>query len=789
MDDALFNSARAVLARFWGYDAFRTGQEDAIAAILSGRDTQLIMPTGGGKSVCYQVPAMLLPGVTIVVSPLISLMKDQVDTLEVIGLPATFINSSLSPSEMAERLDAAERGDVKLVYVAPERFESEMFRSRVARLKVSLLAVDEAHCVSQWGHDFRPSYLRLGRARGLLGDPPIMALTATATGEVREDIVRQLGLRDPFALVTGFDRRNLTYHVLRARNDSEKDRLLLRLLRDRDGSAVVYASTRKNVDALSSLATGVGIRAVGYHAGLPDADRRRIQDRFMSGDAAVVIATNAFGMGIDKPDVRLVAHYNMPGSLEAYYQEAGRAGRDGMHSDCVLLHAYPDRFTHEFFIDQTYPPREAVESVMATLRKRAGADGMVTEGTDAIARATRGVKGDRQVGSAVRVLVEAGLVRVLAGGGGDVHVRLIATPARIRNELAEAGRDAEVALLRALWRTGGGEALYTGVELPWRALSRLAGGDADVAERLLDGLQADGFLGWKAAAFEPGIQVLDATTPIPKLDVDWRAMQARRAGDERKLARMQGYAYHEGCRRGYVLRYFGDPAAMDDCGACDNCIARAEGESFAPIAETGGEGPTPERSGSRPAARPGETPLDEAGERRFHALRKIRAGFAERAGVPAYFIFTDATLRELARRHPTTAEALLEVPGIGERTAEKYGLTLLNALRSEAGQPDLHEMPAAPRPRGRSTRDAGGPASEEERELYARLRQLRADIARRDGVPAYVVFHDRTLVHIARSRPTSEDELLAVPGIGPAKLEKYGTELLDALTRAPSDAA
>jgi ATP-dependent DNA helicase RecQ len=240
---------------------------------------------------------------------------------------------------MSERLNGAEQGRYKLLYVAPERFDSDAFQHRLATLDVSLLAIDEAHCVSEWGHDFRPSYLRLGRVRKLLRNPPIAALTATATEEVRRDIVRQLGLRNPAVLVTGFDRRNLIWHVLKAKNDSEKDRMLLKLLRGREGSSIVYASTRKNVDALTSLLNGSGVPCVGYHAGLLDRDRKRIQDRFMSGDSRVVVATNAFGMGIDKSDVRIVVHYNMPGNLEAYYQEAGRAGRDGGPSDCVLLHA------------------------------------------------------------------------------------------------------------------------------------------------------------------------------------------------------------------------------------------------------------------------------------------------------------------------------------------------------------------------------------------------------------------------------------------------------------------
>jgi ATP-dependent DNA helicase RecQ len=789
-----------VLRKYWRYESLRPGQDQAISSILSGRDTLLIMPTGGGKSICYQVPAMLLPGITIVISPLISLMKDQVDTLDEIGLPATFVNSTLSGAEMSARLDAAARGDVKLVYVAPERFESASFQERVRRLSVSLLAVDEAHCVSQWGHDFRPSYLRIARAREMVGSPPVAALTATATGEVRTDIVRQLQLRDPFVLVTGFDRRNLTYHVLRAHNDSEKDRLLLRLLRGREGSAIVYAATRKNVDALTELTAGVGLRAVGYHAGLPDTARKRIQDAFMAGDASIVVATNAFGMGIDKPDVRLVVHYNMPGSLEAYYQEAGRAGRDGQHSDCVLLHAYADRFTHEFFINQTYPPRTTVETVLRELRKRCDDRGMVDLTLLELARQIREVKGDRQLASALRILNEYGLVRqITAGAMPGPMVRLLATPERIRNELAAPERAGELQLLRRLWKFGGGEALYRGVELAWRTLAELAGGRSR-AELLLERLQAEGFLGWQQQNLGEGIQLLDRNTPIASLPVDWRAIDARRRSDERKLKRMQGYAYHQECRRGYVLRYFGDPAAMQVCGACDNCLKTADGGPLAAAVGEPDEAPPTARGRSarrQPGREPGRggaqaTPagpeLDEVAEQVFALLKRTRADLAQRTGLPPYFVFNDATLRALARQRPATPEQMLDVPGVGARSLERYGLTVLNTLRAHAGLAPLGELPAQPAPRApRAPRDpANRPSTQIEAARFARLRALRSELARREGLPAYCIFHDRTLVEIARTWPTSASELQNLPGIGPAKLEKYGEALLRLLQESPS---
>src|SRR5437868_8603377 len=354
--------ARALLRARFAFPDFRPGQERAVAAVLERRDTLVILPTGGGKSLCYQVPALMLPGLTIVVSPLISLMKDQVDALESRGLPATFINSSLNSSQVSERLGRAQRGELKLLYLAPERFDYGNIAARLNQMGISLLAVDEAHCISQWGHDFRPSYLRVADVRQKLGAPPTIALTATATPQVRTDIAMQLALRDPKVVITGFDRTNLAYHVLPAKNDAEKDAQLVNTLRTHDGLAIIYASTRKSVDRLAGVLELKGISAAAYHAGLDDRHRRDVQESFMSEKLRAIVATNAFGMGIDKPNVRLVVHHSMPGSLEAYYQEAGRAGRDGLHSNVFLIHSFQDRFTHEFFINGSYPDRPIVES-------------------------------------------------------------------------------------------------------------------------------------------------------------------------------------------------------------------------------------------------------------------------------------------------------------------------------------------------------------------------------------------------------------------------------------------
>ena len=349
-----------ILKTYFGYDEFRNGQDKLIESIIEGRDALGIMPTGGGKSICYQLPAIALDGITIVISPLISLMKDQVDSLNELGINAAFINSTLDNGEFLQILEGIRANSYKIVYVAPERLNTDSFINLVKDIRISLVAVDEAHCISQWGHDFRPSYLEIPRfINSLKQRPAVAAFTATATKEIIKEIKRLIGLRNPIEVTTGFDRPNLYYQVLKVSN---KSKFLIEYLNEnfKTESGIVYCATRKSVESLVKILNDKGFSAVGYHGGMNSEERQNNQDEFILGNKRLIVATNAFGMGIDKPDVRFVIHYNMPKNMEAYYQEAGRAGRDGEKSDCILLYSASDIVKQKLMIqnDDIDPKRQ-----------------------------------------------------------------------------------------------------------------------------------------------------------------------------------------------------------------------------------------------------------------------------------------------------------------------------------------------------------------------------------------------------------------------------------------------
>ncbi|HET9943621.1 MAG TPA: RecQ family ATP-dependent DNA helicase, partial [Terriglobia bacterium] len=437
---------RAILKERFGFDDFRPAQREVIDYVLQGQSILSVMPTGSGKSLCYQLPALLLPGLTLVVSPLIALMKDQTDQLERLGVPAGVINSTVRRDLQRDHLDRAAAGELKLLYVAPERFQNEEFMAAIRKLKVSLFAVDEAHCVSLWGHDFRPDYLRLRRAINNVGDPTVVALTATATPTVRADILKQLGIEGAPQVVSGFDRPNLYLEVREVATGADKARAIVDLSKwGRTG--IIYAGTRRNVDDIHRSLRRHNVDAVAYHAGLSVNDRKAVQERFMSKETGIIVATNAFGMGIDRSDVRFVVHADIPDSLEAYYQEVGRAGRDGQPAHGLLLFNYADKWIPELFIDASHPPADFLKQVFGRLL----AVGQPVIIGDKWRQVTSRM--DQKFHSAVTILHRAGYVeRVHSAAGSGVRI-LRPTEGDLRNfnfEELERRRDFEHRKLRMM---------------------------------------------------------------------------------------------------------------------------------------------------------------------------------------------------------------------------------------------------------------------------------------------------------------------------------------------------
>jgi ATP-dependent DNA helicase RecQ len=397
------------LEKYFGFREFRQPQGEVISAILNGQDVFVVMPTGGGKSLCYQLPAILLDGVTVVISPLLALMKDQVDALTARGLSATLINSTISGAEQQHRIRRMREGEYKLVYIAPERSRSRSFLEALGQITIGLFAIDEAHCISQWGHDFRPDYFRLGPVLEELGRPQVAAFTATATPEVRTDIVKRLRLENPGVFVAGFARPNLRFVVTETDSESAKYNRLRELVR-RHRTGIVYCATRKSVDQVSEELKAWGVRVIAYHGGIDDADREEAQNQFAQNNCDVVVATNAFGMGIDRADLRFVVHFEVPGSLEAYYQEAGRAGRDGEPSVCELLFNYADIRIQEFFINGNNPSIELIRYVYLLLRNLANEQGEVERSIQDLASRLDQENNTMAVHSAITILDRHGII-------------------------------------------------------------------------------------------------------------------------------------------------------------------------------------------------------------------------------------------------------------------------------------------------------------------------------------------------------------------------------------------
>lgn len=639
-------AALEALTRYFGYDSFRPGQQGIVEALLAGRDVLGVMPTGAGKSVCYQIPAALSPGVTLVISPLISLMRDQVDALNDLGLPAAFINTTQTPDEQAMVFAQAAAGQIKLLYVAPERLETGRFRDFAARTPISLIAVDEAHCVSQWGQDFRSSYLGIGDfIAGLPQRPPVGAFTATATERVRRDIVGLLGLRNPAVTVTGFDRPNLYFDVVKLET-KYKAAWVARYVADHpDESGIVYCATRKTTEALADTLNQMGHPAVAYHGGMSPDAREAAQRDFITDKVPVVVATNAFGMGIDKSNVRYVIHHNLPESIEAYYQEAGRAGRDGEPSRCTLLWNESDIVTRRRLLDNDYENERLTPEEQEIVRqsKRRLLDGMVgyCRTTDCLHRyMTRyfGQELSPNAGSTV---------------GEDIAA-----------DSSQSGKCGACSNCESTFET-------IDVTRVAQAISRCV---HDVGQRVGSG---------KIVKILRGSRAQDLAWLNPERMPTFgmlKDVNEARVRDVLSQMATDGYLSIAEGRMPIVM--FGARAAETAAPDFHYEIKRVERKSAAAgSGRSGGVADTAD-SANVPGDALGSYIPDDDEESLFQKLRELRRTIAQEIGKPPYIVFSDKTLRDMARIKPVTNAQFLAVNGVGQHKLDLYGQRFMQAIAS-----------------------------------------------------------------------------------------------------------
>jgi ATP-dependent DNA helicase RecQ len=705
-DKDLIRDPHEALEKHFGFSEFKSGQAEVVSSLLAGQDTLAVMPTGGGKSLCYQLPAMVMEGITLVVSPLIALMKDQVDALLRKGIPATMINSTLSPGEQGERLRDISAGNYKLVYVAPERFRSGAFIDALRGLPIALFAVDEAHCLSQWGHDFRPDYMRLSEAVEKLGHPQTAAFTATATPDVRADILKVLKLRDPMVSISGFKRPNLSLKVTHCEGHRQKYDRLHDLVKNQK-TGIIYCSTRKRVEEVSASLSAEGVKLVAYHGGMDVKDREWAQNVFIDRTYDVAVATNAFGMGIDRADVRFVAHFDIPGSVEAYYQEAGRAGRDGEPAECDLLFNFADTRTQEFFIEGNNPTPDIILDLYAAIHRLCGKQNQgVTISIKDLADMLN-VKNTMQVSSAISILVRQNyLERFDVPGERKRGTRLS------RPELTEKD-----------------------IELDFDALNEKQRRDSSKLESVIKFCYDHStcrqewileYFGEPDASPCGCCDVCDDSSDSNRrapTDDEFTLVQKALSGVARTCGRTRSGDWEGRFGKGKIVQMLTGSKSQELAAArldklSTHGILKEHGSSyvFALLTELEKAGlimirktpyplmsltkrgteamtgnrdftmswPDQRRLVKKTKSDQGMTGLEELAfdEDLFDQLKEVRTRLANEAGkIPPYVIFSNQVLEFLTRIRPTTVEHAMKINGIGEVKAKRYLAPFLEAIK------------------------------------------------------------------------------------------------------------
>ncbi len=736
-----------ILENFFGYTEFREGQLDIINSILGGRNVLAVLPTGAGKSICYQIPALNADGYSIVISPLIALMKDQVDSLNKNQLIASYINSTLDYSEEQKVLNNLRSGEIKLLYVAPEKLESVKFIEQLKSVKPKFVFVDEAHCISEWGVDFRPSYRKIKEIASLLEVKNISAFTATATPDVRKDILAQLGMEEPEIFVSGFERNNISLNVIRT---EKKKEFVFKLLNEHGSPAIVYASTRRAAESVYKFLNAGSFKASYYHAGLNSELRRLVQDDFINGRTDVICATNAFGMGIDKSDIRLIIHYNVPGSIENYYQEIGRAGRDGKDSHAYLLYDEKDVKIQDYFIETSVPSTQEVITIYNLLYDYTStALGQLAENAipfDSGLKDYYTLKGISAsiFNSSLKVLRDSGLLELTTNTNFKPEVRSLLSPAELKKFIQRIAPANQKNLLLAMIKIYG-SALFSGkIKMSADAVSRKADLPVNILMELLETLNNAGIVDMRVPSALHNIKLLTTRSDTRYIELNFSNIRKFHDHSKEKLLSVIDFVFNDGCRFDYILNYFGEKRKDYNCGKCDNC---------------------------------GDL-VHESNTNEFIAQAALRTLHENRMNLRK-----SRLIKILQGKSKTTEEKKLSTFGVCRHYSDEE---IKNTISYLGGKGLIHNYDnilslteTAKEQFTDTLKLEEAPDYDRRLQLFNRLRNVRKTIAVRFSQTERLICSDTVLRNISEKEPSSPAQLMAIEGVSKNLFFKAGNEIIE----------